>query len=162
MENQILDDGLIREQPKLIAADKGKRLGNYIIDRIVLTILTVGLTFGYYMFADAAVEEVNTIADYIISSLLFVVGYSFFEIALKGKTPGKYLTKTRVVMRGTGATPDAGTIIKRSFCRIVPFEAFSFLGHVRDGWHDKWSDTMVIDEELSVRPESGGSLLERY
>lgn len=49
------------------------------------------------------------------------------EILLKGKTIGKYITKTIVVMED-GSKPKASDIVLRSLCRLIPFDAFSFLG----------------------------------
>lgn len=80
--------------------------------------------------------------------LFFVIYYSVIEGGLKGKTIGKYFTKTRVVNLD-GSQPTFVTFIGRSFARIVPFEAFSFLGDKKTGWHDRWSETIVIDENLS-------------
>ena len=63
-------------------------------------------------------------------------------------TIGKYITGTRVVDLN-GDAPDIEQYVKRSFSRIVPFEALSFFGSTPGGWHDRWSDTLVIDERKS-------------
>jgi len=79
---------------------------------------------------------------------LFALYYLICEGLLKGKTLGKYITKTRAV-NVDGSTMEMSTVVKRSFSRMVPFEQFSFFGSEPTGWHDRWSDTMVIDETKS-------------
>jgi uncharacterized RDD family membrane protein YckC len=69
--------------------------------------------------------------------------YAAFEAGM-GTSPGKLALK-RYVIDEYARTPDFGTIMGRSICRIVPFEAFSCLGE--RGWHDKWSNTFVVSKE---------------
>lgn len=64
---------------------------------------------------------------------------------MKGRTIGKMITKTRTVTEDL-KTPDFGVILTKSFCRVIPFEAFSFLGEKTTGWHDRFSKTRVIQE----------------
>lgn len=56
-----------------------------------------------------------------------MVFYFFgFETLTKGRSIGKFITGTKVVTL-EGEIPTANVFLKRSFCRIIPFEAFSFL-----------------------------------
>jgi len=153
MEANILDDGLIEVEIKLVPASKGKRFANYIVDQIVITIVMLCFFIALDYASILNLEGLNPILDRLLGMLFAAVAYILFESLLKGKTIGKYITQTRAVMRHTGEVPDTNTIVKRSFSRIVPFEPFSFLGERAEGWHDKWSETMVIDEKLSVVPE---------
>ncbi len=142
-----LDEDLIEKQQTLVPASKGKRFANYIIDSIIvfvvsLVLVVVLMSIGIYP------EDINTILDRLIGMLLYALIMMGVEGMMKGKSIGKLITKTRAVTLD-GKEPDFATIAKRSFCRIVPFEAFSFLGSSPSGWHDKWGDTMVIDEEQS-------------
>ena len=139
---------------KLVRASKGKRLGNFLIDYvaffIILTIifgafLLVGIDLATYL------EEKGRLIDRLIGTLLFGVYYFLIENILNGRSIGKLITGTRAVTL-TGEIPETKTILERSLSRIVPFEPFSYLGE-RDGWHDRWSKTMVIDEKLSVFPD---------
>lgn len=59
-----------------------------------------------------------------------------------GRTLAKYITGTKVISID-GEKPTFMQILGRTFSRIVPFDALSFLGE--NGWHDSWSDTRVID-----------------
>ena len=65
---------------------------------------------------------------------------------LKGKTVGKFITKTRVV-KADGSNPKPLDYLGRSFSRIIPFEALSFLGSEGRGWHDTISKTYVVEEK---------------
>ncbi|WP_462319563.1 hypothetical protein [Marinilabilia sp.] len=44
----------------------------------------------------------------------------------------------------TGESPGFRTILIRSLCRFIPFDALSFLGGEESGWHDRISGTRVI------------------
>ena len=74
--------------------------------------------------------------------------YLGFE-TLFGKTPAKWLTRTRVITNA-GNRPTFGHIFKRTLVRFVPFEGLSFLGRGR-GWHDRWSRTRVVLEPRATR-----------
>ncbi len=151
MENnhQILDEQFQEDKPKeLILASRGKRFANYIIDRIVFYILILGLAFvaGIVFGPEtlAWMEQLNRLEDILLTALLGVVYYAVSESLMNGRTVGKLITKTRVVDE-YGQTPDFTTTFRRSLCRFVPFDAFSFLGDGTTGWHDRWSDTRVIE-----------------
>lgn len=149
--NSLLDDVIQREEMRLIRATSGQRITNYVIDMIINTVITMfvfGMLLIVFLGEDAA-SELNPVVDHIISAIATAIIYFITEISLHGKTLGKYVTKTRVVTT-TGDTPTANQYLGRSFARAVPFDAFSFLNDNASGWHDKWSDTMVIDEKLSV------------
>ena len=60
------------------------------------------------------------------------------------KTPGKFLTKTKVI-DAYGNRPEIGPLILRSIIRMVPFEALSCLSD--RGWHDTWSETFVVPDK---------------
>jgi uncharacterized RDD family membrane protein YckC len=86
----------------------------------------------------------------IVALLLNVLYFVIFEGILQ-KTPAKYITKTKVVMRD-GSKPPLKNIIGRSFARLIPFDQFSFLfGANPVGWHDSLSKTMVVPS--SYTPE---------
>ena len=134
----------------------GKRFANYIIDLIVFMVLT--FVFG---MASAIVvliiypEAADTIeADFEKYNLLFslAIHLSYYTIleSSSGRTVGKLITGTRVVDKN-GKTPAFKTVFLRSLSRIVPFNAFSFLGTEPRGWHDSWTETWVIDSNEKLR-----------
>lgn len=156
MKDLILDENYNKEV-NLVHASKGKRFANFFLDRIFSSVLS--FCFFYVLFfikdsiylQDYAYTEPFS-AMWFIETMLELLFISFYYILLesylKGKTLAKYFTKTKV-LNLDGSKPSFETIVKRSFIRLVPFEAFSFLGDEPDGWHDRWSNTIVIDEELS-------------
>jgi uncharacterized RDD family membrane protein YckC len=64
--------------------------------------------------------------------------------SINGRTVGKYITNTKVFMLD-GSKPESEKILMRTLSRIVPFEFLSFLGNDDKGWHDTWTDTVVVD-----------------
>ncbi len=135
-------------------ASKGIRFGNFIIDRIISTIfamlffMALVFIFDIIGYIDGVLwfQNISDITDYIISALVVIIYYIIFETLLS-KTVGKAITKTTVVLED-GGKPSLSDIIIRSFSRIVPFEAFSFLGEDAYGWHDKWSETYVVKDSI--------------
>jgi len=49
-----------------------------------------------------------------------------------------------IVVDERGNKISFGKAALRSLCRIIPFEAFSFLGEEGRGWHDTITNTYVI------------------
>ena len=89
--------------------------------------------------------EGNRAFNYLFSSILYFIYIFSIEYLTKGRSIGKFITKTRVVSID-GTVPTQKDFLIRSLSRLVPFEAVSFLiGN--DGWHDSWSDTRVVDWE---------------
>lgn len=149
----ILDENFAQadaEPQQFVMASHGKRFANYIIDRICWTVLF--FLFGLLMAATGSyetvawMEDINPIMDYFLTAVVATLYYALFEFLANGKTIGKFITRTRVINE-YGETPDFGTILGRSLSRFVPFEPFSFLGNQATGWHDKWSNTMVIEDK---------------
>ncbi|TNJ45308.1 RDD family protein [Tamlana fucoidanivorans] len=140
-------------------ASKGSRFTNYIIDLLLFIGLFYGViilisvlvyTFvddvtGFENFVDG-LEHVNPFLDRLVTGSMLALLYFFSEWLLKGRTIGKYITKTKVVMLD-GSNPEPIDFLKRSFSRIIPFEALSFLGAGGRGWHDTLSKTFVVDIE---------------
>ncbi|CAM3572425.1 hypothetical protein FSS13T_05750 [Flavobacterium saliperosum S13] len=135
-------------------ASQGQRLANYFIDLLVQYGLTFGFGFVLAAFAMFAGYEgmldwlanIDKITEYLLGVVMLILYYSFFEI-LFARSIAKYITKTVVVM-ADGSKPSAGTIVKRTFCRIIPFNHFSFLGNSGRGWHDSISDTYVVKKDV--------------
>jgi uncharacterized RDD family membrane protein YckC len=74
--------------------------------------------------------------------------YFFFEYFL-GKTPGKFITRTRVIRIEDGERPLAWQILLRTVLRNFPME---FLWYVFSsvGPHDFLSRTLVVEDEVSA------------
>ena len=152
MENTILDHEETRafgEQPTLKVASTGKRFANYIIDIIGFYIVAIVLAIVAEIVSPGKVDALqeNTLGQYAVIYALLVVYYTVFEGSFNGKTPGKFITRTRAVTEN-GQPLTWKDAISRSLCRLIPFEPFTYLGNEL-GWHDTISHTMVIDERQS-------------
>jgi uncharacterized RDD family membrane protein YckC len=146
MQTEVLDAGgdlSLEKDPRDYVASNGKRFVNLIVDTIMYYIIIVILTL---IFIALEIDiEANVALNWLVTLSSSFLYYFILE-SMNGKTVGKYLTKTRVIYMD-GSTPTNGTIAKRALCRFIPFDAFSFLSSNPIGWHDKFSDTLVIDEK---------------
>jgi uncharacterized RDD family membrane protein YckC len=91
---------------------------------------------------------VFNLIDRIVSLFLFAIYMGTIEAITKGRSIGKYITGTKAV-NNDGSLISISTAFKRGFSRAVPFEPFSALGSPSLPWHDKWTDTYVIDIKQS-------------
>lgn len=145
MEELLLDQEQDGKEIKDVS--KGVRLGTYLIDAVVLYVLqTVVLVI--VGISTVAVDS-NAMQDrgyfwktQLITWSLFFLYYLIMEIN-GGRTIGKYALGVKVVSL-QGGKPSASQVAGRTLTRLIPFEAFSFLGSSDRGWHDKWSNTRVI------------------
>lgn len=137
--NPIAEDGT--GVPEVLPTTQGKRFVNYILDLILF--YPYGFLFGLVVGGFIDIEVIN---DTLLGLILVLSYYILFEL-IWAKTPAKFITRTKVVMRN-GKKPEFKDIVVRTLIRFIPFEAFSFLGSKNPlGWHDKWSKTMVIDDK---------------
>jgi len=134
-----------------IMATSGQRLANLFLDRIFFYIFTLmfGAVLGAVsvLFDNAGIVGFldNNVLDILSSMILSFLMFFILE-SLNQKSIAKYISKTIVVMEN-GDKPDANTIALRTICRIIPFDAFSYLGTPTRGWHDTLSKTYVVDED---------------
>lgn len=136
-----------------ILATQGQRFLNYVIDLIVqyLIIFVLGFIFTILSLLTGytgIMEWIGSMGDlegYVVFFFVVILYYTLFE-SLCSRTIGKYITKT-IVVNEDGSKPDSQIILKRTLCRLIPFDGFSFLGSGR-GWHDSISDTYVVDKGL--------------
>ena len=160
-ESQLFAEDFLIER-----ADKGQRLANYIIDLIFVYVIifVVGFIVGIFYYSSRSIEQYNEYTPtsgnqdgavqlllYLAFLVSFIIVYTLLEGGLKGKTIGKYITKTRAVkLDGSKITwKDA---LLRSLSRIVPFEPFSGLGD--NLWHDSWTNTMVVKEKSLLKQQN--------
>lgn len=133
-------------------ASKEKRFLNFIIDIVVRAIFLVvlGITsiiilneIGYEDLAFEIENLDDKLIEYAIEYVFLIVYFMLFETFTQ-QSIGKFITQTKV-LKIDGSKPTVVDILKRTFSRIVPFEPFSFLGGSLTGWHDDWSNTVVVD-----------------
>jgi len=132
------------------AIKSGPRFGHFIIDLICFQILNYFFDYMCNLSLQTSSSVSLTISLFILITklLLYPAFYFFFEYNWQ-RTPGKFLTKCRVINE-YAEKPDLRQTLLRSLLRLVPFEAFScFADKYSVGWHDRWSKTVVVpDEEI--------------
>ena len=146
--DNILDVGEIQEntfRPNIVeyTVEGITRLAHYIVD----TIARIFIMFFLLNIADL-LDQFNLFGFATFFAFLavffFFLYYPIMEYSY-GKTLGKMITKSSVVdVNGSKITflQAAG----RTLCRLIPFDAFSFLGSDAIGWHDSISRTRVVKD----------------
>lgn len=126
------------------------RFGHYMLDVVFYYIFALILAVPIVIILMTLGMDVKNIGegsgwynilDRLISWLILYPGYYILFESTMQSTPGKIILG-RVVVDEYGEKPSFSKIVKRSYSRVVPFEAFSCLSNL--GWHDTWSDTFVI------------------
>jgi uncharacterized RDD family membrane protein YckC len=123
-------------ESKIKLADKGDRIGNFIIDIGIIFITYFIFAFVLIaLFPDDAIEY---------QFMLFVISFLYYVTAetIYGKTVGKLITKTSVVDKYNNK---AGfwRIFIRTLIRFFFLDIFTFLFSV-SGFHDFFSGTRVV------------------
>lgn len=124
-------------------ASTGLRFANYIIDLVSFYILAFGLFYFIALFSPEFVDfvvSIPSLLDRLITLVLFGLYVSIFEGITKGRTLGKFVTRTRAI-RVDGHAFGWGDAFGRGACRMIPFEPFSGFG---TPWHDTWTSTKVV------------------
>ncbi len=126
-----------------IPAGQGARFANFIVDYIAQAFL--GFAFGVVLVIVGGQEAAAFLerTPGIVFGIPILLLYYFVLEVTTGRTLGKFVTGTRVVDE-SGGKPSVGQILGRTFCRLIPFEAFSFFGTPCRGWHDKIPKTFVV------------------
>lgn len=137
-------------------AAQWKRFVNLIIDWFATQILggVGGFILGMVLVlgranpaapVTSAEESTLNVAAAILGILISLTYYLVMESIFQ-RTLGKLVTGTHVIAKD-GAKPTFGQVLGRTCARMIPFEAFSFLGGAGFpvGWHDSLSKTQVVD-----------------
>jgi uncharacterized RDD family membrane protein YckC len=127
-------------------ASSWRRFANMVLDNVFCMIMAfiIGIVITAIALVFSAENAVEKIPDLVFGMAVLLI-YFVPQEALWGRTLAKFITGTRVVS-ATGYKPTFLQIVGRMFCRMIPFEPFSFLfaGENPVGWHDKISNTRVI------------------
>lgn len=133
----------------LVESGRWRRFFHLIMDDFIM-ILVFSASFEFIVrggkiqpFLTALENGLGERGAFIVIVAFFrVFYYGIFESVL-GVTVAKTLTETRVTDE-EGNKPPVSSILKRTFLRLVPFEALTFFTPL--GLHDRWSETYVIKE----------------
>jgi len=132
-ENQKQEPEVSAETPlddKFQNASLGKRFINVLIDGMVISGISSLLVF-------------NT-SNFFLANFVYFAYYIYMENS-RGQTLGKMLTGTKVVTN-EGEQPELSMIALRTLIRIIPIEWISFfLADDNTGWHDRWTQTRVVE-----------------
>lgn len=136
-----------------LLASQGQRLANSIIDLIAYYFIVFSLGIIIALVGDLtgnpsiteSLNNINGLVDILLSVTITSAYFYFFE-AFTSTTLGKLITKT-IVVDQYGDKPDSSQLLKRTFSRLIPFDAFSYLGTPSRGWHDTISSTYVVKKE---------------
>ena len=152
----VLDIELLWEKRKPVyhPAPIHKRFFNLLIDYLVIFHLAIlvgfflGTLFVITDNSELISGEQNVLKNSSVKitlSISIIFFYYFIcETFMKGKTLGKYATKTRV-RKISGERPTSKDVLIRCLLRFIPFEPISFL-FGKKGWHDEFSNTQVVDD----------------
>ena len=130
------------EEKKIFDSKKVSSLSrfiHFIVDTIVWFLIVAILTFSLNTN-----DDFQMLIGYLIFFSSYFVYYVFMETKYQ-KTVGKFITKTKVV-KSNGTKPELGDIVRRTFCRLIPFDRISFL-FTQNGFHDRFSETTIIKDE---------------
>ena len=121
------------------------RFLNFLIDSIIFTIIAffiVSILVKYH----PSFQEYSPMNNRILAFILYFSYYFLFEIIFSA-TPGKIITKTKIVDKMTLVKPSIFKVFVRTISRFIPFEAFSIFFYSKNQtWHDIISRTMVINK----------------
>lgn len=149
MQNQNEESVLSDLQPTLVLASTGKRFANYIIDIILFYILLflfgiiIALINPLILESLSYDDPMSSLIDRLVSLVIYGLYMGIVEGLSGGRFLGKLITGTKAVNQVDGSKITFQKAMMRGLCRMVPFNPFSGLSGYP--WHDKWTDTYVID-----------------
>jgi len=118
---------------------------HFVVDSAIVFAITIGIFFIEGILAAIFGDIMNLHLGYIALLAAFFAYYVFMEHRYQ-KTVGKFITKTKVVTK-TGERATLADIVRRTCCRLIPFDRGSFL-IFPNGFHDSLSDTAVVKDGI--------------
>lgn len=129
VQNQLTDESV----------STSTRFIHFVVDTIAFYILSIFL----FMILHFIVNITNDAINYVVLIMAFFLYYVYMETKYQ-KTIGKFITNTKVV-NIDGSKPESSEIVRRTFCRLIPFDRLSFL-FSSNGFHDRLSETKIIKD----------------
>ena len=125
-------------------ASESRRFLNFVLDNTLVRLL--GFAFQPMFVAVAKMVKMNGwpgLLYYLAFYFLVLSVYYVPQEVFWGRTLGKFVTGTKVIS-ADGTSPTPLQIVGRTFCRMIPFDWFSYLESCPVGWHDRFSSTRVV------------------
>jgi len=132
-----------------------KRFVNYVIDIIVFYVVFFCVVTAIQLLNPGLFKNVNDLPE----SLIGMICYALFMCVLEAVSRGKSITKTKVV-NADGKEIDFAKAFLRNIIRAIPFTPISAFGSPCEPWHDRWSDTIVIEEKKLALQKQRSDLFE--
>ena len=130
-------------------AKRDQRAIGFMIDLLItyplmLLLKILPSALGIFVLFDVKVDL------FMIPNLLaWLVTLFIYYLVCEGiwfRTVGKLVTGTHVV-QSSGQDPTFSRILIRTITRYIPLEFLTYLDSKRPrGWHDRWSDTSVVNK----------------
>lgn len=127
--------------------DVGARAIHFFVDTFLYYVLgfvlaIAGVWIAY--FIKGAETEVGIFSTLI--GVMILLGFFLYYLGMEfffQRTVGKFITGSKVIM-ADGSKPQFEDILRRTACRLIPFDAISFLFR-QEGFHDSLSNTKVVN-----------------
>ena len=140
---------LDREQ--LVLSSKQKRMGAFLIDEIILSVITLFVLWEKLSGMSTYEEILSALQPYILYTMAIKVIYQTFFVLQYAASPGKIIMKIRILEIQDVSTPSFLCAFNRAVVRVIS-ETFLYAGFVwgildpiRQTWHDKTARTVVVD-----------------
>jgi len=135
-----------------------RRLIGYLIDLSVLSVIfftLLAVINFYYIQNSFTVVDENGIFESLSSSIFWtylfpiIVTFLYYFLleSIAGRTVGKVITGTKIMVREEGVKPNVVKVFLRTLTRFFPFEIFSFLSKHPVGWHDSIVNIIVVNSQ---------------
>lgn len=112
-----------------------QRFLNFVLDTSIYLIIVL----VFLMIFNGAINKEE---EKWISIIIYFLYYSISEFTI-GQTPGKFMTKTRVISLTANKNIFFIQIFGRTLMRFIPLDMFSYLFYKR-GLHDWISKTTIV------------------
>ncbi len=140
------------EIDKLELATQRKRMQAFVIDDILISLITMALLWDQISTAESDLMNVLLLMNGAFVQVLFLkLIYQTFFVWYYGATIGKIILKIRVIKEDTFDAVDFVTALMRSASRILS-ESIFYLGFVlafytegKQTLHDKLAKTLVVN-----------------
>jgi uncharacterized RDD family membrane protein YckC len=123
------------------AVGVGTRVLNFLVDTFLIVVISF-LLMEWYNF-QVTYWRYPPVPHYAFFAVTLVVYYFLFESIFK-RTPGKWLTMSKVVSQNA-QKPNAARILARSLVRLIIVDCFFIPFLNNRALHDYLSGTLVVE-----------------